>query len=81
MLTVNRVWWMRSNSQKYAVGGMLSLEQVAMPPHDRVRAYQHQELAQLLPRQMVEQASEGSAVGVGELGLVDLALQYEQLVP
>ncbi|MER6128756.1 hypothetical protein ABT173_40605 [Streptomyces sp. NPDC001795] len=60
---------------------MSSLEQVAMPPHDRVRAYQHQELAQLLPWEVVEQAGEDSAVGVGERGLADLALQYEQLVP
>ncbi|MFD3558283.1 hypothetical protein ACFWVU_01235 [Streptomyces sp. NPDC058686] len=52
-----------------------------MPPHDRVRAYQQQELAQLVHRELVEQAGEDSAVGVGERGLGDLALQDEQLVP
>ncbi|UQA98184.1 hypothetical protein [Streptomyces halobius] len=60
---------------------MAPLEQVAVPPHDRVRAYQQQELAQLPHREVVEQAGEDSAVGVRERGFADLTLQYEQLVP
>jgi hypothetical protein len=48
---------------------------------DRVRADQQQELLQLLHREVVEQAGEDSAVGVGERGLAVLALQDEQLMP
>jgi hypothetical protein len=57
------------------------LEQVAVPAQDRVRAYQEHEVSQFVHREVVEQAGEDSAVGIGERGLADLALQYEQLVP
>ncbi|MFB6782660.1 hypothetical protein ACFCX0_36145 [Streptomyces sp. NPDC056352] len=60
---------------------MASLEQVAVPAHDRVRAYQQQEVPQLAHGKVVEQADEDRAVGVGEPGLADLALQDQQLVP
>jgi hypothetical protein len=56
-------------------------EQVAMPAQDRVRAYEQYELAQFVRRKVVEQAGEHRAVGVGERGLADLALQDQQLVP
>jgi hypothetical protein len=58
-----------------------SFEQVAMPAHDRVGAYQEQELAQFAHREAMEQPGEDCAVGVGERGLADLALQDQQLVP
>jgi hypothetical protein len=57
------------------------LEQVAVPAQNRVRAYQEREVTQFAHREMVEQAGEDSAVDIGERGLADLALQYEQLVP
>jgi hypothetical protein len=60
---------------------MPSLEKIAVPVQDRVRTYQQQEIPQFLPRQMVEQACEDHAVGVGERGLADLALQHQQLMP
>jgi hypothetical protein len=59
---------------------MALLEQVTMPAQDRVRPYQQQELAQLLPREAVEQACEHHAIRVGEPGFADLALQDEELV-
>ncbi len=60
---------------------MASLEQVTVPAQDRVRADQQQEVAQPLPREVVEQAGEDHAVGVGEGGLANLALQDQQVVP
>jgi len=57
------------------------LEQVAVPLQDRVGADQQQELPQLVHREVVEQADEDRAVGVGEGGLADLALQDQELVP
>jgi hypothetical protein len=60
---------------------MAPFEQVAVPAQDRVRAYEQHELAQLVHRKVVEQAGEQRAVGVGEHGLADLALQDPQLVP
>jgi hypothetical protein len=51
------------------------LEQVAVPAQERVGAYQQQEVPQLVHRKVVEQAGEDGAVGVGEGGLADLALQ------
>ncbi|GAA3476253.1 hypothetical protein GCM10018966_007800 [Streptomyces yanii] len=59
---------------------MSSLEQVAVPAQDRIRAYQQQEVPQLLSREVVEQAGEDHTVGVRERGLADLALKDEQLV-
>ncbi|WP_258382468.1 hypothetical protein [Streptomyces sp. NTH33] len=58
---------------------MASREQVAVPAKNRLRAYQ-QEVPQLLPREVMEQAGEDCAVGVGERGPADLALQDQQLV-
>ncbi|MFD0031469.1 hypothetical protein ACWGDS_43115 [Streptomyces sp. NPDC055059] len=59
---------------------MASLEQVAVPAQKRVGVYQQQEVPQLVHGEVVEQAGEDSAVGVGERGLADLALQDQQLV-
>jgi len=59
---------------------MASPRQVAGPPKDRVRSYQQQEVAQLLPWEVVEQTGEDRPVGVGERRLVDLALKDQQLV-
>ncbi|MER6951393.1 hypothetical protein ABT294_46000 [Nonomuraea sp. NPDC000554] len=38
-------------------------------------------MPQLVDREVVEQAGEDGAVGVGERGLADLTLQDEQLMP
>jgi hypothetical protein len=57
------------------------LEQVAVPAQERVGAYQQQKVPQLVNRDVMEQAGEDGAVGVGERGLADLALQDQQLVP
>jgi hypothetical protein len=60
--------------------GMAPLDQVAVPAQKHVRAYQQQELAQLPHREAVEQPSEHHAIGLGERGLADLALQDDELV-
>ncbi|MGW4993847.1 hypothetical protein ACWEQ3_40510 [Streptomyces mirabilis] len=60
---------------------MATVEQVAMPPQDSVGAYQQQEMPQFRCREVVEQAAEDRAVGVGEHRPADLTLQDEQLVP
>ncbi|MFJ4008201.1 hypothetical protein [Streptomyces sp. NPDC090026] len=60
---------------------MAPLEQVAVPAEERLRAYEQQEAPQPVHREVVQQADEDSAVGVGEGELADLALQDEQLVP
>ncbi|MFD8008662.1 hypothetical protein [Streptomyces mirabilis] len=60
---------------------MATVEQVAVPPQDGVGAYQQQEMPQFRCREVVEQAGKDRAVGVGEHGPADLALQDEQLVP
>jgi hypothetical protein len=57
------------------------LEQVAVPAQHRIRAHQQQEVPQSVHREVVEQAGEEGAVGVGEGGLADLALPDQQLVP
>jgi hypothetical protein len=57
---------------------MAAFEQVAVPAQDRVGAYQEKELVQLVDREVVEQAGEDGAVGVGEGRFVDLALQDEE---
>jgi hypothetical protein len=57
------------------------LEQVAVPAQERVGAYEQQKVPQLVNRDVMEQAGEDGAVGVGERGLADLALQDQQLVP
>jgi hypothetical protein len=57
------------------------LEQVAVPAQDRVRAYQEHDVSQSVHREVAEQAGEDSAVGIGERGLADLALQHDELVP
>ncbi|MFE4678649.1 hypothetical protein [Streptomyces sp. NPDC056723] len=59
---------------------MAPFEQVAVPPQDRVGAYQQREVPQLGHWEVVEKAREQRAVGVGERGLAYLALQYQQLV-
>jgi hypothetical protein len=56
-------------------------QQVAVPAQERVGAYQQQKVPQLVNRDVTEQAGEDGAVGVGERGLADLALQDQQLVP
>jgi hypothetical protein len=58
-----------------------TVEQVAVPPQDGVGAYQQQDVPQFRCREVMEQAGEDRAVGVGERGPADLALQNEQLVP
>jgi hypothetical protein len=50
------------------------LDPVAVPAQDRVRAYQEREVTQFVHRELAEQAGEDSAVGIGERGLADLAL-------
>ncbi|MEU6572611.1 hypothetical protein [Streptomyces sp. NPDC046805] len=60
--------------------GVASLERVAVPAQDRVRAHQQQEVSQLAAGEVVEQAGEDGAVGIGEGGLADLALEDQQLV-
>ena len=52
-----------------------------MPAQQRVRANQQQELAQVAHREVVEQSREHHAIGLGERGLADLALQDDELVP
>ena len=52
-----------------------------MPPQDRLRTDHQHEPPQLLPRQMVKQTGKDDAVGIGERGLADLALQHQQLMP
>ncbi|MET7354897.1 hypothetical protein [Streptomyces mirabilis] len=47
---------------------MPSLEQIAVPAQDCVRADQQQEVPQLVHREVVEQAGEHRAVGIGEGG-------------
>ncbi|MCQ4045637.1 hypothetical protein ACFOSC_00185 [Streptantibioticus rubrisoli] len=59
---------------------MASLEQVAVPAQKRVGVCEQQEVPQLFHGEVVEQAGEDSAVGVGERGLADLALKDQQLV-
>jgi hypothetical protein len=61
--------------------GMAPLDQIAVPAQQRVRACQQQELAQLAHREVVEQSREHHAIGLGERGLADLALQDDELVP
>ncbi|WP_408059271.1 hypothetical protein [Streptomyces mirabilis] len=58
---------------------MASSEQVAMPAQDRVGAYQAQEVPQLVFGELVQQAGEDRAVGLGEHRLPGLALQDEEL--
>ena len=60
---------------------MPSLERVTVPPQDRLRTDHQHEPPQLLPRQMVKQTGKDDAVGIGERGLADLALQHQQLMP
>lgn len=48
---------------------------------DGVRAYQQEKVAQLVHREVVEQAGEDSAVSGAECGLADLTLQDQQLMP
>jgi hypothetical protein len=57
------------------------LEQVAVSAQHRVRAYRQQEVSQPVHREVVEQAGEDGAVGVGEGGFADLAFQDQWLVP
>jgi hypothetical protein len=51
-----------------------------VPAQDRVGTYQEKEMAQLVPREVMEEAGEDRPVGGGEGGLVDMALQDQQLV-
>jgi hypothetical protein len=51
-----------------------------LPSQDRVRAYQQQELAQLVHQEVMEQVGEDRTVGVREGGLAGLALRDQQLV-
>jgi hypothetical protein len=60
---------------------MAPLDQVAVPAQDRVRAYQQQEVVQLVHGELVEQSGEHHAIGGGERGLAGPALQDEELVP
>jgi hypothetical protein len=55
-------------------------KQVAVPAQDRVRPYQEQELPQPVSAEVVEHAGENRAVGAGEHGFADLALQDQQLM-
>jgi hypothetical protein len=64
----------------YAGRGVLPFEQVAVPAQDRVGAYQEKELVQLVDREVVEQAGEDGAVGLGEGRSADMALQNHELV-
>ena len=66
---------------RHARSAVASLEQVAMPAQDRVRADQQHKAPQLVGGEVVEQAGEERAVGVSEGGLADPALQDEELVP
>lgn len=68
-------------SPRYASRGMAPLEQVPVPAMDGVRAYQQEKVAQLVHREVVEQAGEDSAVSGAECGLADLTLQDQQLMP
>ncbi|MGJ3562056.1 hypothetical protein ACR6C2_43090 [Streptomyces sp. INA 01156] len=58
---------------------MVPLEQVTVPPQDRVRPDQQQQMLQLLCPQMVEQAGQHCPIDAGERRLADLALQDRQL--
>jgi len=59
---------------------MAPFEQVTVPAQERLRAYQEEQVLQLVHREVVEQAGEDCSVSVGERGLADLALKDEQLV-
>lgn len=69
-----------SASFRHAGRSVATVEQVAVPPRDGVGAYQ-QEVPHFRCREVVEQADEDRAVGVGEHGPADLAPQDEQLMP
>ncbi|SOF02062.1 hypothetical protein SAMN05446589_9132 [Streptomyces sp. OV198] len=51
-----------------------------MPAQDRVGVYQEQEVPQLVFGELVQQAGEDRAVGLGEHRLLGLALQDKELV-
>jgi hypothetical protein len=57
-----------------------ALEQIAVPPQDRVRLHQQQQASQFVRRQAVKEAGEYGTVGGGKGGLADLALQNQQLM-
>ncbi|WUH96085.1 hypothetical protein OG900_06520 [Streptomyces sp. NBC_00433] len=59
---------------------MTPFEQVAVPAQDRVGACQQQEAPELVHREVVEQAGEDGAVGLGEGRSADMALQNHELV-
>ena len=69
-----------STPSRYAGRGMLLLEQVAVPSQDGFWTYKQQELAELARREVVEQAGKNRAVGLGEGGSADMALQNHELV-
>ncbi|MFE4757563.1 hypothetical protein ACFRIB_46530 [Streptomyces mirabilis] len=60
---------------------MATVEQVAVPPQDGVRGVPAAGGAAVSLREVVEQAGKDRAVGAGEHGPADLALQDEQQVP